>query len=153
MQFNLKNYQSNKIKSVLKKNNLILFALGANQNSRNWMVLEQNLHKLSLSYTKIYNNAAKKLLENSIFKNLKSSINSTFFFLKPKKNTQIPVKNSTIANLNNIKFTVISLKLNKKFYTASQLQNIPSLHHKKNTALLYQFLLTNLNSSINLKIK
>lgn len=153
MEFNLKNYQTNLVKNILKKNNFLLFSLGANQNSQNWMILEQNLHKLSLTYTKIYNNITKKILKICIFKNLKNSINSTFFFLKPKKNQQIILKNNIITTLNSIQFSVISLKLNKKFYTAYQLQKMPSYHYKKNTAILYQFLLTTLNSPLYFKIK
>jgi hypothetical protein len=153
MQFNLKNYQNDKVKNILKKNNLVLFTLGANQNSQNWMILEQNLYKLSLSYTKTYNNIAKKILENSIFKNLKNSINSTFFFLKPKRNQRMVIKNSTISSLNSIQFTMITLKLNRKIYSAFQLQKIHSFHYKKNIAVLYQFLTTTLNSAIRLKLK
>lgn len=153
MQINLKKYQNNKIKNILKKNNFVFFALGANQNSQNWMLLEQNLYKLSLSYTKIYNNIAKKVLGNSIFKNLKSSINSTFFFLNLRKNQQSIVKTNTITSLNSIQFTVITLKLNRTFYSASQLKNLYSIHYKKNISILYQFLLTNFNSSIIFKNK
>jgi hypothetical protein len=148
MQLNLKNYQKNKIKYILKKNNFLFFALGANQNSQNWITLEQNLHKLTLTYTKTYNNVATKILQDSMIRNLKNVINSTFFFLKQKeKNERAVLKNSIINTLNSNQFTVLTFKLNKKIYTIPQFETINSYHYKKNISIIYQFLLTTLKSS------
>jgi hypothetical protein len=144
MQFNLKNYQKIKIVSTLKKNNFLLFTLGANQNSQNWIVTEQNLHKLTLAYTKTYNNTATKILQNSIFKNLKNSINSTFFFLKPTKNKKTLIRSNIVNTLNTIQFLTLTLKLNKKVYAAYQFKTVNSFHYKKNVSIMYQFLATTL---------
>ena len=80
MQLNLKTNQKNRTKELLKKKNFLFFTLGANQNAQNWITLEQNLTKLSLSYTKTYKNVTTKILQDSVLKRLKSIINSTFFF-------------------------------------------------------------------------
>merc|ERR1712087_922445 len=103
MQFNLKNYQNLVIKNTLKKKNLLFFTLNTNKDSQNWLTSEQNLHKLGLTYTKTYNNIATKILENSIFRNIKNLINSTFFMLKQKKN--LIIKNPIIDALDLIHFT------------------------------------------------
>lgn len=68
MQLNLKNYQTSKTKNYLKKNNFLLLSIGANQNSQNWLTIEQGLNKLKLSYYKTYNNNTKKILKNSILR-------------------------------------------------------------------------------------
>jgi len=140
MQFNLKNYQKTKTKDVLKKNHFLLFTLGANQNSRNWMITEQNLSKLALVYTKTYNNTATKVLENSVLKNLKNSINSTFFFMNPTKNKGTLMRDNLFNTLNSIQILTLTLKLNRKVYAAYQFKAANSFHYKKSASVIYQFL-------------
>jgi len=147
MQFNLKSYQISKTKKYLRNNNLLLFSIGANQKSQNWITIEQGLHKLKLDYYKTYNNTTMKIIKNSIYLNLINTINSTFFFLKPHKNNKILTKSNLINVLNSILFTVLAIKLNKKVYAISQSKGINSFDYKKNAATMYQFLLTNLKFS------
>ena len=151
MQFHLKNYQKVKTENILKKNNFLLFTLGANQNSRNWVTTEQNLYKLALTYTKTYNNTATKVLENSVFKNLKNSINSTFFFMSPKKNKETLMKNNFLSTLNSIQILPLTLKLNKKVYAPYQFKDVNSFHYKKSASVMYQFLAATLKVSSVLK--
>ena len=151
MQFNLKNYQKTKTENILKKNNFLLFTLGANQNSRNWMVTEQNISKLALAYTKTYNNTAIKVLEYSIFKNLRNSINSTFFFMNPTKNKETLMRDNLISTLNSIQILTLTLKLNKKMYAAYQFKAANSFHYKKSASIIYQFLASTLKISSALK--
>lgn len=153
MQFNLKNYQKTKTENILKKNNFLLFTLGANQNSRNWMLAEQNISKLALAYTKTYNNAATKVLESSVFKNLKNSINSTFFFMNPKKNKKTLIRNNLLNTLNSIQILTLTLKLNKKIYAAYQFKAVNSFHYKKSASIIYQFLAATLKVTSVLKKK
>ena len=147
MQLNLKNYQISKTKNYLKKNNFVLLSIGANQNSQNWLKIEQELNKLQLNYYKTYNNTTKKIIKNSIYKNSINIINSTFFLLKPKDKNKFSTKNNLINMVNSIFFTTLAIKLNKKFYSISQSKNINSFNYKKNMSLIYQFLLTNLKFS------
>jgi hypothetical protein len=153
MQFNLKSYQISKTKQYIKKNNFLLFSIGANQNSQNWIAIEQNLHKLKLNYYKTYNNTTVKTLKNSIYKNALNTVNSTFFFLKPQENSNLLTRNSLISTLNSILFTVLAIKLNKKVYVISQSKNIRSFSYRKNVSIMYQFLLTNLKASHSLSKK
>lgn len=150
MQLNFRNYQKIQTKAVLKKNNFLLFTIGANQNSYNWIAFEQNLHKLGLTYTKTYNNVTTKIFQDSVAKKLKNTINSTFFFLKRKNTTQI-IKSNLLNEINTSKFYVIALKLNKKLYAISQLKIMKSFHYKKNISVMYQYVSTALKSPARFK--
>ena len=150
MQLNFRNYQKVKTKTILKKNNFLLLATGTNQSSSNWITLEQNLYKLNLDYTKIYNTITAKILNDSIARKLKNTINSTFFVLKPKNTTKI-IKSNLLNEININKFTIITIYLNKKLYVSSQLTKLNSFHLKKNVAILYQFLSTSLKSTTQFK--
>ena len=145
MKLYFKRYQNDRALNILKKDSLLLFSINANQNSDNWLTLEQNVNKLAITYTKIYNSAVRKTFEKSIFKNLKNLIGGTFFFLKPKKIQKI--KNTLVTSLDEIQFTVIVTKLNKKLYSIPQLNTINSLSHQNNTKILCQFLATTLKFS------
>ena len=154
MKLNFKNYKIEKSKKHLTKNNFLLFSIGTNQNSQNWIIIEQGLYKLKLNYHKTYNNITTKIVKNSIFKNSISIINSTFFFFKPKINNKNTIIKINIINaLKSIFFTVLSLKLNNKIYGIPKLKNISSLSYKDNVAIIYQFLLTNLKFSYKLNPK
>ena len=83
MQFNLKSYQIYKTKKYLK-NDFLFLAIGANQNSQNLINISQNLHKLNLTYYKIYNNTSIKMFKNSVYQNLSKTLNTTLFFLKKR---------------------------------------------------------------------
>ena len=150
MQLNFRTYQKNKTKFMIKKNSFLLLTIGANQNSLTWITLEQNLYKLNLNYTKIYNNITTKILLNSKAKRLKNTINSTFFFLTHNNTTKI-IKSNLLNEINLNKFNVISIYLNKELYTISQLKKINSFHHKKNITILSQFLSTTLKLSLQLR--
>jgi hypothetical protein len=152
MKLNFRTYQQNQTKSIFKKNKFLLFTIGANQNSTNWITIEQNLHKSDLTYTKIYNNITTKIFKDSIAKKLKNTINSTFFFLTHKNATKL-IKSSFIHEISANKFDVVALKLNKKLYATPQLKKFNSFHYKKNVAVLYQFLSTTLKSPCSFKVK
>lgn len=147
MKFNFKEYQKQKTKERLKKNNFILLSVNANQKSKNWVTIEQGLCKLKLNYFKIYNKITKKVINNSIHKNIRNIISTTFFFLKPKNN-KILIKTDIFYLLDFISFTLLAIKLNKNIYSALQLKNIISFHYKKNASILYQCIITNLKYSL-----
>lgn len=143
MKFNLKEYQTQKIKQYLKNSNLILFSINANQNSQNWIETEQALKKLQYSYYKIYNNITKKILKNSINLNIANLITSTFFFITPTT-SKTRVDNKVFQLLNTILFTLLVIRLNKKLYNITQSKNMILFCYTKNMSILHQFLLTNL---------
>jgi hypothetical protein len=145
MKLHFRTYQKNQTKSILKKNKFLLFTLGANQNSTNWITIEQNLTKLDFNYTKIYNNITTKIFGDSTAKKLKNTINSTFFFLTHKNTAKI-IKNNILNEISTSKFDIVTLKLNKKFYALPQLKKLNSFHYKKSVSILYQLLATPLKS-------
>ena len=151
MQFNFKTHQVSKIEKYLK-NNIVLFSNGTNQNSSNWVLTEQALYKLNLSYHKIYNNIAIKIIKNSIFKNYQQIINSTFFFLTLKQNNTNSNnnKNLILKNLERINFSLYFIKLNDKIYSITQLKSLSSFKYNITVKILYQFLYTNLKLSYTL---
>ena len=151
MKFNSKNHQTYKIKQLLKKENFVIFSINTNQNSKNWISIEQGLHKLKLNYYKIYNNIAIKAVKKSTQTNLRKVICSTFFFLKTSNSTKTLLKTSLINELNSIFFTTIAMKINQSIYSVKQIKNLTVFNYKKNIAIMYQFLKTNLKSSINIK--
>ena len=142
-----------KTKQYLKKNDFLLLSLGANQNSQNWMLIQQGLHKVNLNYYKVGNNTAIKIIENSIYMNYVNSMSSTFFFLKPSKHNTTLTKSSLIYVLNSLFFTVLIIKLDKNFYTVAQTKKIKSFVYKENLSSMYQFLLVNLETSVRIKQK
>jgi hypothetical protein len=109
--------------------------------------IEQHFKNANFLYYKIFNNAARKIFRNSIYKNNESIINSITIFIKPDKK-QI-TKNLFLNTFNNLIFDIISLKLNNKIYNTNQFKNLYSLNYKENKLLLYQFLSTNIKFYIN----
>lgn len=142
MQFNLKSYQIYKTKQYLQESEFLLFSIGANQNSQNWVAIEQNLQKLSLNYYKTYNNITIETLKHSVYENSFYTINSTFFFLTPQKNSRLLTRNNLINTLSIISFIILAFKLAKKMYLITQLNNMVSFNYKKNLSITYQFLIT-----------
>lgn len=146
MHFEFRNYQLSRTKQYLK-NKFLLFSNGANQNSQNWLTVEQGLSSSKLKYYKIYNKIALKVLNHSIYKNIQQLVQGTFFFLQLNKNkTAFLNKKKLFKNLETIFFKLVSIKLNNKIYSIAQIKNIKSFKYKNNIALLYQFFLVNLKS-------
>jgi hypothetical protein len=142
MEFELKNYKFLKIKYYLKKTNFILFFNGTNQNLKNWILIEQSLKKKNLNFYKIHNKLIIKAINNSIYKNLKFLVNGVIIFLQPNTITLLKLK--TLITINPL-LTLLSIKLNNKFYSISQLKNIMFLNFKKNAIIFYKSLKTFLN--------
>lgn len=143
MHFESRDYQFLKIKQHLK-NKFLLFSNGANKTSQDWLVVEQTLSNANLKYYKIYNKIASKVLKNSIYKNIGQMIKGTFFFLKLSETSLQLNKQKLFDSLKSVLFTLLSIKLNNKVYSITQIKNIKSLKYKNNMALLYQFFLVNL---------
>lgn len=136
-----KNYQNIKIKNYLKNYSLLLLANGINQNSKNQVLVKQELKKLKITYYKTYNKLTTKIFKNSRYKNITKLIYSPVFFLTPKqKNFNV----SITKYLETLLFSILGIKLNKKIYAITQLKNIKSLNYKNEISILYQFLLVNL---------
>lgn len=139
-----KSYQNIKIKRFLKDNSILLFYNGVNQKAINWVKLEQKLKTINLNYYKVYNKIALTIFNNSIFLNFTNLINGSFFLLTPKNKillTKKVIKKETIEFL---KFSLLSIKFNKKVYSIKQIKKLNLFDYKKTVSIFYQFFLVNL---------
>ena len=146
MHFKFREYQFSKIKQYLKTE-FLLFANGTNKNASNWLIVEQSLNNLGIKYYKIYNKIAFKAIKMSLLKNIKQLIKGTFFFLKLDNNSLSINKKIFLKSLELIFFNLLSVKLNNKIYSITQLKNMSSLKYHNNIAILFQFLTVSLKST------
>ena len=136
MDFNSKDYQSVKLKKFFKTNDFFFLFHSAKLDLRQWTQTEQNLKKLKLKYSKALNGSTLKLFKNSIYENLSPIIGGFVLFLSPSFKT-------TELRLNSVKkelkpsFELISVKLNNKLYSTSQLKGFNTFSHRKNVFNLY----------------
>lgn len=152
MEFSSKEYHIQKTKNYITKNNLFFFFNGINRKSNNWIVSEQELKKMFFSYYKILNKISKKTLNNSIYLNSSSLINSVTFLLKTTLNNKKLTKQVLLKNFESLLFILLAIKINNKIYSKNQLINNFSFNYKENKLLLFQFSLTNTKIILN-KIK
>ena len=145
MQINFKNYKIKKTKNYIKKNNLYFFFNGINKNSNSWILVEQNLKTINFDYYKIFNKTARKIINESIYKNIKETINSITFLIKLK--TTKLLKQILITSFEFLLFNILAIKLNQKIYQVIQIKKNYSLNYQNTKALIFQFKLTNLKKS------
>jgi hypothetical protein len=108
-EINSKRYKIIKTKNYLKNNNLFLFFSGINQNSTDWIKIEQKLKNLNLNYYKIFNRTSTQILKNSIFINTEPTINGITFFIKPA-NSNTTISKKKISNIETL-FFLFSYKI------------------------------------------
>ena len=150
MHFKFRDYQFLKTKKHLKSKFLI-FSNGVNQTSKNWLTIEQSLSDCNLNYYKIYNKIALKVFKNSLYKNTDNIVKGAFFFLKLKNALLVLNKQKLFKSLEATFFTLLSIKLNNKIYSAIQVKNMKSLNYKNTMTVFYQFLLVNLKHVFGMK--
>jgi hypothetical protein len=146
MKFTLKDYKITKTKNYLKTNNLFFIYSGINQNSSNWIKIEQELKKINLNYYKIFNKTSTNIFKKSIYKNITPVINSVTFFIKPTLKNNL-IKKKMLLNIET--FFFLALKMNTKIYSPNQLKYVNSLTYYENKLLLYQFGVTHIKSYLN----
>lgn len=152
MDFNLKDYQIFKLKKYFRNNNFFFLFHSAKLNLNQWTITEQNLKKLKLNYYKTLNGVTLKTLKSSIYKNSSSIVSSFVVFINPKFKTTVFDLESLIKNLKP-SFSLISLKLNDKIYSPTQLKGLKSLSYKKNMFNLHKSLDRYLKTSYRLTNK
>ena len=131
MDFNLKDYQVLKLKKYFKKNGFFLLFHSAKLSLNQWVVVEQELKKLKLNYHKTLNGTTLKTLEKSIYRNYSPVVTNFVIFVDPKfKATELDLE--SLRKEMKPSFSLISLKLNNKIYSPSQLKGVKTLSYKKN---------------------
>ena len=152
MDFNLKDYQIFKLKKYFKNNDFFFLFHSAKLSLNQWIIIEQNLKKLKLNYYKTLNGTTLKTLKNSIYKNVSPIISSFVVFINPKFKTTEFDLDSLLKNLKP-SFSLISLKLNNKIYSPTQLKGVKSLSYKKNMFNFHKSLDRHLKTSYRLTNK
>ena len=149
MHFTLKNYQKLKLKNYFKNNSLFIFLNTSKLKTKEWVKVEQKFKKLGFKYYKLLNKITLKELENSIFVNHSSLINSSVLVI----NFENQSSEKLSANFKKFKhyfknsFILISLKLNNKIYISKQVSNLQELSYKKNIFMLDRTLIRLIKSS------
>nr|YP_010145985.1 hypothetical protein K4Z89_mgp26 [Pseudo-nitzschia pungens]QQO80608.1 hypothetical protein [Pseudo-nitzschia pungens] len=152
MDFNSKDYQSAKLKNFFKTNGFFFWFHSAKLDLSQWIQIEQKLKKLKLNYSKGLNGITLKLFKSSIYTNVSPIVCSFVLFINPNFKT-------TELRLDSIKkelkpsFELISVKVNDKVYSTSQLKGINDFSYKKNVFNLYKSLDQHLKTSYRLTKK
>nr|YP_010133817.1 hypothetical protein KYW68_mgp13 [Fistulifera saprophila]QWM93307.1 hypothetical protein [Fistulifera saprophila] len=148
MELTLKNYKILKTKNYIKTSDLFFFFNSINQNSTDGTKTEQELKKLNLSYSKIFNKTSKNLLKNSVYRNIEPLVNGLTVFIKSdsKNNKNLTISKKKLLSLES--FVFLAIKMNKNIYSLNQVKYANSLKYRESKLLLYQFKLTNIKSHI-----
>ena len=146
MDFNSKDYQNAKLKNFFKTNGFFLWFHSAKLDLNQWTYTEQNLKKLKLNYSKVLNGITLKLFKNSIYANIRPIVCSFVLFINSDFKTTELQLNSIEKNLKP-SFKLISVKLNNKIYSTSQLKGLDDLSYKKSVFNLYGSLDQHLKTS------
>ena len=152
MDFNHKTYQIIKLKKYFKNTDFFLLFHSAKLDLSKWIVTKQNLKKLKLDYRKPLNKTTVKTLENSVYTNFSANIAGFIMFINPiYKTTELNLP-SILKNLKQ-SFVLVSLKLNNKIYSTSQLKGLDDLSYKKAVFNFHQVLDRQLKTSYVLTTK
>jgi hypothetical protein len=136
MDFNTKSYQSIKLKKFFKTNDFFFLFHSAKLDLNQWTQTEQNLKKLKLKYLKLLNGTTLKLFNDSIYKNVSPVICGFVLFLNSNfKTTELQLK--SVKKDLKPSFELISVKLNNKIYSTSQIKGLKTFSYKKNVFNLY----------------
>lgn len=136
MDFNLKKYQTFKLKRYFKTNHFFLIFHSAKLNLSQWIIIEQSLKKLKLHCYKPLNGVVPKTLKKSAYRNISSIFSSFVVFIHIEKELDLNLSIKSFKPL----FTLIALKLNNNVYSSVQLKGSKNLSYRKNIFDLYKTL-------------
>lgn len=146
MDFNSKTYQIVKLKKYFKNESLFLLFNSTKSNSIKWTSIEQSLKKLKLDYNKFLNKITIKTLKNSIYKNFTSNIAGFILLLNSScKATELNL--TSISKVLKSSFVLVSIKLNNKIYSPTQVKGLSELSYNKSVFNFYKVLDKQLKTS------
>lgn len=131
MKLTLKYYKFLKIKSYLKKDELLLFYNSFDFNSTTWFALEKLLKSFNIVHYKSHNKITKKVFKESTFKRFTEFFNSPTVIIAPK------AFYSTVYSMFITLETVLiflGIKINKMFYLFNQIKAIRCLDYRFSVA-------------------
>ena len=127
MKFNSKRYQEYIIKNILKSNELILACNYPFKNQSDWIIMEQLLYKSGCSFVRVKNKTFLKHINQTVFSNLKSTINGPILFIKLH---DLKSFNFILTN-----FSIYFLKASDKLYNFRQLSCLNTLNYESNLSI------------------
>jgi ribosomal protein L10 len=139
MELKSKNYKSTKIKSILKKKNLIFLFHSIDVNSKRWVKIEQNLFKNNLSYYRINIFLLNLILKTSIFLNLTNLIKGPVIYIYLKDIFQKNLLLKDFFNISN-KLHMLCIIFKKKLYSIKSILNLTTLKFVNNINYIKYFL-------------
>nr|YP_010377450.1 hypothetical protein NDB36_mgp27 [Hemiaulus sinensis]QYB23186.1 hypothetical protein [Hemiaulus sinensis] len=134
MKLKFKNFNENKIINFFKNKPFFFIYQNTTTNCVKWTKTEQKFSKLKLNSNKFQNNLMVLFLNKSIFKNLTPIINGSIILLDLKQENKVDLSANQLENLDNL-FFFLSLKLNNKLYSKSQIKNLSTLNYKQNVKI------------------
>lgn len=142
--FKIKDYKFKKIKNYIKKKHILLMASKLIFDSIQNLNFKQLLNQLNFNSLNVETKKLIKTLEFSIFKYLKICLTNSILFLSYNINNY-KIKSKFFQYLNDYIY-VLNLKLNNKFYSFKQINNIIEFNYYKTVNLLYNYLNKTLNN-------
>jgi hypothetical protein len=124
----LKYYKFLKIKSYLKKDELLLFYNSFDFNSTTWFALEKLLKSFNIVDYKSHNKITKKVFKESTFKRFTEFFNSPTVIIAPK------AFDSTMFITLETVLIFLGIKINKMFYLFNQIKVIRCLDYRFSVA-------------------
>jgi len=114
--------------------------------SKKWVITEQNLKKLKVSYYKPLNKVTEKTLKHSIYKNISSNVAGFVLLVNTRYKTTNLKLQHLVKSLKS-SFTLVSIKLNNKIYSTSQVKGLNDLSYEKSAFNLHKLLNKHLKTS------
>jgi hypothetical protein len=136
MHFNLKSYQVLRLKNYVKNKSLFIVFHCAKLNLKEWVQIEQKLKILKVKYYKPLNKITRNELDKSIYCNYKFMMHGFILFLSLNCS-------NLIYNLHDIQISLkpllikVSVKLNNKFYSPTQLFKFQKISYTNNILQFY----------------
>ena len=150
MKLKLKNFNENKIINFFKNKPLFFIYQNTTTSCVKWTKTEQKFSKFKLNSSKFQNNLTVLFLNKSIFKNLRPIINGSIVLIDLRQENKIDLSINQIENIDSL-FSFLSLKLNNKIYSKSQIKNLSTLNYHKNVKI-FSNSLKNILKKTNYKI-
>jgi len=142
MELITRHYKINKIKNYIRTNQIFFLFNGITLKFYDWILIEQAFKNMNFKYYKIFNKTATKTLNNSVYRQIRTTINGITFFIRLVANVKSLTKKLLFNNFEPLLFSLVVLRINNKVYSSKQLKITCSLNYETNIILKYQYNIT-----------
>lgn len=138
MKFEFREYTIQNIEETIKSISFFLFCNGANKNAKSWLITEQNIKKMNFRSHKVFNSITRKRILKSIHRKVTPIINCAGFIFTTDLNEEIIIRNIINETQKSIKFAVLAVKLNNKFFSARETKSLLAYKYLDNNLLFFK---------------